>query len=583
MDKYVYGGDSETFEGKPLSFQFYSEDVACDEIYFVNSDTASDRFFKWVASRKPKILHVVYVHNLAFDLVEFLWGHHDKLVSAGGDFEFHIRQWHVSGVYGAPTFCRITNGHNITVLIVDSFSYFRESLDKAAQRVCPDLPKLKRPAGLGSKRFTSKDQTFCAYAMRDAEVTYHLGRAIEAMHVEYAVPQCLSVAHMAATIFRHKFLSYDIPQPNRAIIDASLLSYHGGKNNITVDAGWYEGVTSLDISSAYPHAMSMMPAFSNAKLYRRFTGRRIESVPDYGIYRITGRVDPCDWPAIFSHGFKPLDGDISGVWVQGFEVNEAIRSGELHPSKVSGYYYDVERDHQAPAMRGFVEHFYDKKERAPDGVTRYMYKLIQNSISGKFIQTRKRGTCSFTDVDADVTVSASELVAGGMFHPFIASAITAQPRARIHRLEHEYKAIHTATDGIFTQRRVPAMTHARQFDMRPVSGRATLGALTVEAKDATLLLVRNKCYVLYTRRGKKTVPSRVFKGKHIHKYAMHGFQGSVSDLERMIASGRRRYTVNRPNRLKESLKRNVTPNQFIEREYTLKVGPLAVHKANRSD
>ena len=191
-----------------------------------------------------------------------------------------------------------------------------------------------------------------------------------------------------------------------------------------------------------------------------------------------------------------------------------------------------------------------------------MQKLILNSVSGKFIQTRKAGSCAYTDIDANVTVSASELVAGGMFHPFIASAITAHTRARIHQLEHKYKAIHTATDGIMTQAR----------NVKAV-GRG-LGALTLEAQNANLLLLRNKCYVLYTSKDDKTVPSFTFKGKHIRKYALHGFQGNVTTLEKLVASGNRRYEVNRPNRLKEALKRKLVPNLFVKRSYVLKIGAL---------
>src|SRR5690606_31759333 len=120
----------------------------------------------------------------------------------------------------------------------------------------------------------------------------------------------------------------------------------------------------------------------------------------------------------------------------------------------------------------------------------------------------------FTDADSGETMSASELTAGGMFHPFIASAITAHTRARIHRLEHRYKALHTATDGILTR------------DKKAKAEGKGLGALTLEAKDATALIVRNKLYVLYTNKPTpKTTPSAVFKGNHILNHALHGFQG----------------------------------------------------------
>jgi DNA polymerase type B, organellar and viral. len=563
VDKYIYGADTETLNGYPMTMQFYSEDIACEDIFFVSPDNAANTFLKWCATRRRNTQHVVYVHNLAFDLVEFLWGHHRHLVGPSGDFDFRVGKLSVRGVYGSPTFCHVSNGHDVTVTIVDSYSYFRGSLAKGAELFCPDLPKLKRVDGIGAKRFTKRDVSFTEYAMRDAVIAYHMGKAIERMHQEYEIKQCVSVAHMAATIFKHKFLTYTIPQPTREIIDAALLSYHGGKNNITVDAGWYDNITSLDISSAYPHAMRELPAFADERLYKRFRGSRIRRVPPHGVYCVTGRVDDCPWPSLFSHGFKPLYGAIDRVWIQGHELNEALRSKEFHPTKVKGFFYDAERDHQAPALRSFVETFYALKEREKDPVLRYMQKLILNSVSGKFIQTRKRNSSAYTDIDAGVTTTASELVAGGMFHPFIASDITAHTRARIHELEHKYEAIHTATDGIL-------------FRGRGRSVGTGIGALTLEARDATLLLVRNKCYVLYAKKDKKTQPSKVFRGKHIKKFALHGFQGTVTDLERLIATNRRKYNVNRPNRLKESLKRGLTPNEFVRREYTLKVPPLKV-------
>jgi hypothetical protein len=568
MDKIIYGADTETLFGKPMSMQFYSEQTTCEQIYFVDYKSSANVFLKWCSQRRRNVLHVVYIHNLSFDLIELLWGHHAKLASDGGDFKFNVGSWTIKGVYGMPTFCTISNGHNVTVMLIDSYSFFRGSLAKAAELYCPGLPKLRRPAGIGEKKFTAKDTGFCEYAMRDAVVAYHIGLATEALHQEFDIPQAVSIADMAARIFRHKFLSpleYAIPQPSREVVQASLLSYHGGKNNCTVDPGWYEGVYSVDKSSAYPDALARMPSFSNSKLYKKFRATaKVREVPKYGVYQISGKLDECDWPVIFTHSFKPMSGRIADVWVQGFEVNEALRSGELKLASIRGHYYDHERDHQVSAFRGFVETFYALKEAAKNPILRSEYKFILNSISGKLIQTRKTASCAYTDIDAGTTVTASQLTAGGMFHPFIASAVTAEPRADMHRIEHKYKALHTATDGIMT-------TNA---NVKP-EGKG-LGALVVEARDTTLLLMRNKCYVQYGEKSKKSQPSKIFKGRHVVKFALHGFQGSVTDLERLAATGRRKYTVNKPHRLKESIKRGLTPNLFVKREYVLKVGPLPI-------
>lgn len=570
MDKIIYGGDTETVHGHPNSLQFYSEDVACSDIYFVSDKDAAKTFLKWCGTRRRNHQHVVYVHNLAFDLIEFLWGSHEKLVENGGEFEFTNGAWNIRGLYGSPTYCTVSRGHDLQIILVDSFSFFRGTLAQVADIVCPDLPKLARIRDIGQRRFTAKDSKFVAYAMRDAVITYHAGKAIEELHREFDLKQCISMADLAARIFRHRFLSYSIPQPSNDVVCAALDSYHGGKNNVTVEPGWYTDVSGIDISSAYPHAMRELPAFSNSKLYRKFRGgNRSVEVPPYGVYCVSGVVQVCKWPVLFDHSFKPLSGRISDIWVQGFELNEALRSKEFKPTKIIGHLYDHERDNQAPGLRAFCDDFYARKQGETDPIKRHGYKLILNSISGKFIQTRKRTLKCYVDIDSGGVQEAAELVAGGMFHPFIASAITAHTRARIHRLEHHYKAMHTATDGIFT--RDSPDKSGRHKVVRKAS---KLGDLTHEVQG-DLLLIRNKCYIVYGDKG--GFDSRAFMGKRILKYAKHGFQGSVYDLERLVATRKRKYTIMHANKLKESIKSGSTPNDFVEREYTLRVGPIKVH------
>jgi hypothetical protein len=249
-------------------------------------------------------------------------------------------------------------------------------------------------------------------------------------------------------------------------------------------------------------------------------------------------------------------------------LNEALASGELHLSKISGWYYDAEKDIQAPALRNFVEDFYRRKETEKDKVRRFGYKLILNALYGKFIQTRKKNLKCYVNIDSGKMTETTEMVAGGMFHPFIATGITAHPRAKMHRLEHQYQAMHTATDGIFTQ-------HPKAAKIGKASG---LGSVGCDVRG-DLLLIRNKLYVIYgDKETKDSTPSRAFAGKHIYKYAKHGFQGSVYDLERLIATNKRKYTAIHVNQLKESMNRGLQVNQFVKREYNLKVGPLKVNQ-----
>lgn len=580
MRKMIYGGDTETMNGHPISFQFYGEN--CDDMIFLSDpDKATSVFLKWCKSLPARVQHVVYVHNLEFDMVSFFWDHRVDLVSTrSGEFDFSVDGWRVAGAYGAPTFARITDsGNNRVIMLVDSYSYYRASLAKAADVFCPTLPKLVRPEGLGERRFAKTDQGFIDYAMRDSVIAYHIGLSLESLHDEFSITQTVSVADMAARIFRHQFLEQTIPQPGRNVIETSICAYHGGKNNMPVAAGWYGGVTSLDISSAYPHAMHSFPSFYHANLYKDFRASRPRQVPDLGVYTVSGRVIGCRWPSLFTHDFKPIKSqEVYHLCVAGYELNEALRSGEFKPTRVSGTYYDADKDRNDPPLRRFVDDFYQRKESEKDKPKRAMYKFILNSISGKFIQTRKNNKATVIYVDSDVNANLkvaeeADMIAGGMFHPFIAAQITAHTRARIHQLEHEYEAIHTATDGIYTQRRVVG------------SFGKGLGSLTVEGRG-DLLMLRNKTYILYGNPGdtggppEKETPSKAYPGKILQKYALHGFAGTVFDLERLAAAGTRTYEAKRVNRLRASVKSGATPNEFRDQEYRLKVGAkLPVHPA----
>jgi len=584
----VIGADTETCEGIPISLQFFSEDIPLRwEFIEVDEHSAMREFFAFLESlptAKHGTHNVIYCHNLAFDLVGFFYKARAQLIEPGNIFEFTYRDWNIRGNYPASgaAWCMLrqytqskSKGALRTVDLVDSHAWFQGTLAQAAMLFCPDLPKLKRPKNLGTVWYTGKDENFVEYAMRDAEIDYHIGKSVQAIHDEYDVSQGMTNAGMAAKIFRHHYLDYTIPHPRHDVIAGSLASYHGGKNNVVAGTfpAWHTNVTAVDISSAYPFAMSLLPAFDNPRGYRRVTfnrGCKPKQVPPFGVYKISGQVKNCDWPVIFSHGFKPIQGRVENVWVQGMELNEALNSGELRLSKIYGHMYDPDKDRHEPALKKYVDDIYKRKEEAEDKRLRQMYKIMLNSLYGKFIEKRAEKSREVFEItpEDDVKMAQSlEFTAGPMCHPFIASAITAHTRAYMHEVEHDYKAIHTATDGVFTYSR-----RLKRIANYPKRG---LGSLALEGRG-DLLLFRNKCYILYS--DADGFPSRAFRGKRIVKYAKHGFQGSVYQLEQLAAKNKRGYVVNKPNRLRDSVKRGLQVNKFVERPMILKVGPIGIGK-----
>lgn len=542
----VIGCDSETLNGPPITMQFYSEH--CRKIngcVFIGKRRAIDVFLSQLA-KLPSGHYRMYGHNLEFDMLSFLWEARAKL--RDGNIDLKVGRWQITGRYSKPIFAVIDDGHRY-VELVDSFLWFMSSLESAAERVCPDLPKLPRPAGLGTTMYTTKDSSFVEYAMRDAVVAFHLGVAVEKFHEELDIPPQISLASMASAVFRLHFMRANIYQPPiYGWMVGAAASYHGGVNRVRPGAApaWHTNVTALDISSAYPDAMLRFPDMSDPNGYKSFRARnlkKLQGIPEYGVYQISGKAAPCDWPALFGHDFKPLLGGFKDVWVTGYELNQALDAGEVQLRAISGYHYEGDTGYSPFAE--YVKTFYRMKSDASDPVMRYMYKIQLNALTGKFIQT-----------SPDYTLADGHLVkikrAGGLYHPFVASLITGHTRATMHVLEHEYEAIHTATDGIFVPR-----SH---------KGAATksIGAVVSEGRG-DLALFRNKLYIFYTDSAEKgkSFESQAFKGRHILKCARHGFQGTIGDLERMLISGDRSYRKNKPIKLKTALKTGVDPNKFI--------------------
>lgn len=558
----IIGVDTETCEGPPITIQFFSRHMpAINACLFVNEKNVLSRFLAHLKKHCKRGHYVLYGHNLKFDLTSLFWPIRERLVAKRGTFELIHQDWHISGVYGQPTFCFL-NGSGVQIAIVDGFSWFRCSLAKAGDLICPELPKLKMPADLGTRKFTRRDTDFIEYAMRDAEVSCRVGHAIDDMHAEFELRQTVSVADMASSIFKQAYIIEAIHNVGPRILEGAVKSYHGGKNNVIPGAApaWHYPVDSLDISSAYPHAMTLLPAFSKPELFAaaRVFSRRVRQVPDTGIYCISGSVPRCNWPVLFHHDFKPIQGAFTNTWVSGYELNEALRADEVTLKSIYGHIYDADRDPvQETALQRFVMDFYGRKSTATDPVRRFLYKVVLNSISGKFIQSR------------EVENDDGKLVwkHGPLYHPFIASLITGHTRSVIHQLEHQVKALHTATDGVFCG----ATRTPERFDFAPASG---LGAITCEVANAELCLLRNKCYVLYSANAEDGWRSFVRPDRYVAKYATHGFQGGPKQIEELIMHNRRKYSVEKPNTLRDSIRRNLVPNKFERRDYVLKVPPL---------
>jgi hypothetical protein len=377
---------------------------------------------------------------------------------------------------------------------------------------------------------------------------YEIGEKIIEMHEEYDVALSMSAPQFAMRVFTKYHLKEDeeIHLPSKSILKGALASYHGGKNGFYVKPGLYRDVTELDISSAYPHAMKSMPQFVRG--YYKKTAVYESGLQ--GVYCVTGEMKWCRYAIFQTHDGKAIHGgSIKNLWVTSYELAEAIRNEEVKIESLFGWLWVPDPNYTHNPLAEYVDEFYAKKEASHKGDPKYLtYKLLLNALYGKFIQNveveenGKVNTEVIIEPDGRRTKVPKTFKAGGMFSPVIATLITGFVRAYLHRMEHDYKAIHSSTDSIKTLQSVDpnALLHG-------------LGGLNVEVKGDCVIL-RNKLYLHYDGEMGKTFVDTdgVTKKCPPKKYAMHGFWGGVDDLLALVAARRITYHVNHLYRMKEA-------------------------------
>ena len=537
-----FGADTETVKGEPLTYQIYSCDREEGFCYWVKPGEFVLKAFllKLRKLMSPGKIAVVWIHNMDFDMAVLFHPKQSILLNTKAEFEIKSMGFKGSFLYGKAHILEGVFSDGARVICMDTFHYFPTSLVSLASTFQLSIRKLPKPRDLGNLRYKVSDSKFAAYAIRDAEISARIGEQILRYHAKFNVRLSLSAPQFASRVFRHSYIPQDsrIPFPKAWIAGPAISSYHGGRNGCYVPPGVYEGVSEYDITSAYPYAMTQLPNFLNC---RYVATNKLEGG---GIYDAEWSRQG-EYPNLYSAANKLSD--TGRGWVTGYELLSARRSGARYRIHKG---YAVRSEANCNPIAEYVKIMFREKESLkPTNPLHHFYKVgLLNSLYGKFIQSVERNTGADVEFDSDGFKVESEKVftAGGLFNPFIASLITGFTRAYLHDLECKYDALHSSTDSILTQKR-PSETPG-------------LGGLTCKY-TGTLILIRCKLYLVLGPTGR------------IIKAALHGFWGTPGKLLKMIKEGSLEYEVNHMNKLRESLKRNLTPLAFETQTRSLNLLP----------
>jgi hypothetical protein len=531
--QYVMGFDTEqdTAAKEPFLLQIAHPggEVA---LLDVDGDTILDALMHHLDDRcrDTKTTYTLFGFNLSYEytqlfgrLPEMSWSYADIVYDAG---------WFRLEVYNDKrhTFTIHFRGGR-TIKVLDAMAFIPTSLNQAGKML-----------GIGEKESTPRifarserhDPEFVAYAEQDARLTQRLGEHIVGWHREQDVPIALSASHFAAQVYRRRYLSDSIPRPSPELEQLGLDAYHGGKNAYYIEEPREWGVAhAYDIRSAYSEAMASLPDVESGVWYPT------KDIVPHALYRAT----------VVYHGcrYHPLWGVLeAGRYVHpvtGYEVLSALSCGCIDIHALEGYEL---RGGKHGSLWSYVTDIFAEKRHATLPADKVVKKLLLNGLYGKFFQKVPLGKAATYDLrTGEVVINDWTLpydyVAGGLYHPPIAALITGYVRAKIHTLEHRYRAVMTSTDGIFGTQ-------------SPLATDIGEGLGRLEHKVGRLRVWRERLYIFDADDGER-------------KFAGHGFRAKAPVLEQIpLEHGSWEYNATQATTLRMALasKGKLKPGEFVD-------------------
>lgn len=545
---WIVGYDTETYNGQILTQQFYhsryGKEERKDKIEWVNKNNVLDKFLLHIGKLEGHV--ICYCFNASFDLAILLREYIDNFLSDDFTIKHQDSQgriWEINIFCSKNWFGYFKCGNTI-ISFLDIHNYFSGTLESVANTFNLKIRKLKRPKGLGDIRFEKTDKYFVSYALMDAELCIEIGEVILKMHEEFDIPMSTSSANFAEKVFRRQFIpeKRKMHFPPYSAMRLAEITYHGGKNGYYIDnPSLIHKCYEYDFNAAYGYAMYSIPSFMAGRYIQ--VNKFMEGQP--GVYEVEGRVKSCKYGILYDRHFNyfryPNTVSLKS-YITSYELEEALRSKEFDMRSCKGWIWKA--DTEDNPLKDYATYFWEKKNSTPKHDVRYIfYKLLLNSLYGKWIQRNPAAKPKYIYDKGDFTLVDKRDVSGGLYNPFIASLITGFTRARLHKAEHYFNAIESSTDSVKSRRYDKFSAEVKQFGVMQLE-KLKCKECGTEPKNFTGLFIRNRLNLL------------LCKNNHVMKYALHGFWGKPKELLQMFQKREYVYKVNHMPLIREGLQQN---------------------------
>ena len=333
-----------------------------------------EEFWDFVIEKaKAKTKLYVFAHNIHFDFAVVQGFEMMK------KYGLELQRW----IVDSNRFILRAKKGDKNFVFLDSGNIIKVKLKTLGEHL--GLPKLKVDFD------TVGDKELEIYCSRDVEILKQFVlNYIEFIRKENLGNFKYTIAGQSFTAFRHKFMNQEIfIHANPKAIMLERESYKGGRTE-----AWYIGHNTgtfylLDINSMYPYVMHEFKY--PTKLYAFFekvSKKDIKTMLEKG-YLIISKVKIKTNEPVFGLRKERLLFPVGEYWVTLTtpELKYALEHNMIQEISTTAIYQG------ARIFKSFVEYFYNKRKIAKknkDGVMSLFYKLILNSLYGKFGQKNEK-------------------------------------------------------------------------------------------------------------------------------------------------------------------------------------------------
>jgi hypothetical protein len=338
---------------------------------FHDRDTA---LFWLIFSEFDAQMVIVWCVNTEYDLNNFQWGEH--------------RQFLIKRLYNKSRYVMGTLAHRRTIRFYDIINYYSLSAEKVGALY--GIKKLhfdftRRKDKQGKVVVTKKEITYC---QRDTQIAWKAGEHISGMFTKFDIPMSATIASGALQIYLRHFDNIGLSGVclSRYMVDQDLIyqSYCGGRVECFGYGVFKGNMHYYDINSLYP---SVMLKYQYPNPTTQVVKRRTADIAN-GIIRCRVKIPSRTYlPSLpVRHKGKLLFpvGTFDGTWIVA-ELNNAINNG----AQILKVYESYEWMEVCDLFSEFVLAMYEQRQKAKHPADGYFYKVVMNSLYGKFAEKRR--------------------------------------------------------------------------------------------------------------------------------------------------------------------------------------------------